>query len=217
MDTLLRPEGAKCATSVNVQLPCLQKDLRSGSISRDMVNLSSELCRRRSGHGFECYEHCCIVFSLLTAFTGCAQRVVERLAEYAWKTHGYCWTQRSLSRASIYWYVREQQRGTVSSSSRFPTAPFRQYSANLSVLHSLANMQPMYMLLCVYIHIYIYIYIHMSYVYTVNKSLYMYNYTQIALPWLPIRHPLSKTAQKYNWGSLSRAFAAKAWHPSPME
>ena len=29
------PEGTKRATSVNVQLPCLQKDLRTGSISRD--------------------------------------------------------------------------------------------------------------------------------------------------------------------------------------
>ena len=38
-----------CATSVNVQLPCLQKDLHTGSISRDIVNFPSELCRRRSG------------------------------------------------------------------------------------------------------------------------------------------------------------------------
>ena len=35
--------------SVNVQLPCLQKDMRTGSISRDIVNFRSELCRRRSG------------------------------------------------------------------------------------------------------------------------------------------------------------------------
>ena len=28
---------------------CLQKDLRTGSISRDIVNFPSELCRRRSG------------------------------------------------------------------------------------------------------------------------------------------------------------------------
>ena len=45
---LLRPECAKRASSVNVQSPCLQKDLRTGSILRDMVNFSSELCRRRS-------------------------------------------------------------------------------------------------------------------------------------------------------------------------
>ena len=43
------PEGAKRATSVNVKLRCLQKDLRTGSISRDIVNFPSELCRRRSG------------------------------------------------------------------------------------------------------------------------------------------------------------------------
>ena len=43
------PECSKGATSVNVQLTCLQKDLRAGMISRDIVNFPSELCRRRSG------------------------------------------------------------------------------------------------------------------------------------------------------------------------
>ena len=33
------PEGTKRATSVNEQLPCPQKDLRTGSISRDVVNI----------------------------------------------------------------------------------------------------------------------------------------------------------------------------------
>ena len=48
--TANKPQKApKRATSVNVQLPCLQKDLRAGSISRDIVNVPSELCRRRSG------------------------------------------------------------------------------------------------------------------------------------------------------------------------
>ena len=42
-------EGTKRATSVNVQLPCLQKDLRTGSIWQDVLNFPSELCRRRSG------------------------------------------------------------------------------------------------------------------------------------------------------------------------
>ena len=42
------PEGTKHATSVNVQLPRLRKDRRTGSISRNM-NFPSELCRRRSG------------------------------------------------------------------------------------------------------------------------------------------------------------------------
>ena len=32
---------------INVQLPCLQKDPRTGSILRDIVNFLSELCRRR--------------------------------------------------------------------------------------------------------------------------------------------------------------------------
>ena len=38
-----RSEGTNRATSANVQLPCLQKDLRTGSISRDIVNFPSEL------------------------------------------------------------------------------------------------------------------------------------------------------------------------------
>ena len=46
---LLESEGTKRATSVNLQLPCLRKDLRTGSISRDVMNLSSEFCSRRSG------------------------------------------------------------------------------------------------------------------------------------------------------------------------
>ena len=43
------PQGTKRATSVNVQLPCLQEDLRTRSISRGMVDIPSELCRHRSG------------------------------------------------------------------------------------------------------------------------------------------------------------------------
>ena len=44
-----RPEGTKRATSVNVRLPRLQRDLRTGLISRHIVNFPSELCRRRNG------------------------------------------------------------------------------------------------------------------------------------------------------------------------
>ena len=42
-------EFRKCATSVNVRLLRLQKDLRTGSISRDVVIFTSELCMHRSG------------------------------------------------------------------------------------------------------------------------------------------------------------------------
>ena len=41
--------------------------------------------------------------------------------------------QRGLSRASIYWYMREQQKSTVSSTSRSQTILFQQYSAILSL------------------------------------------------------------------------------------
>ena len=43
------PEGTKRATAVKMRFLRLQKDLRTGSISRDSVNFPSELCRRRSG------------------------------------------------------------------------------------------------------------------------------------------------------------------------
>ena len=47
-DCVVRPEGTKRATSISVQLLRLRKNLRTGSISRDIVNFPSELCRRRS-------------------------------------------------------------------------------------------------------------------------------------------------------------------------
>ena len=56
----------------------------------------------------------------------------ERLAEYGWRPHRVALAQQQLSRASIYWYMREQQRGTASSSSRFQAVLFQQYSTNLS-------------------------------------------------------------------------------------
>ena len=42
------PEGTKRATSVNVRLLRLRKDLRTGSLSQDVANFPSELCKRRS-------------------------------------------------------------------------------------------------------------------------------------------------------------------------
>ena len=45
----LDPEGTKRATSLNVQLLCLRKDLHTVSIPRDIANDPSELCGRRSG------------------------------------------------------------------------------------------------------------------------------------------------------------------------
>ena len=43
------PECTNRATSANVRLPYLQKDLRTCSIPRDIANFPSELCWRRSG------------------------------------------------------------------------------------------------------------------------------------------------------------------------
>ena len=57
---------------------------------------------------------------------------LERLAEYGWKPHRFSLAQRGLSRASIYWYMHEQQRRTVSSNWRRQTVLFQQYSTNLS-------------------------------------------------------------------------------------
>ena len=55
----------------------------------------------------------------------------ERLAEYGWKPHRVFLAQKTTLRGSIYWYMRERQRCTVSSNSRSQTALFPQYSANL--------------------------------------------------------------------------------------
>ena len=57
---------------------------------------------------------------------------VERLAEYGWKPHRASLALKGLSRASIYWYMREKQRRTVSSNSNCQTVLVQQYSANLS-------------------------------------------------------------------------------------
>ena len=43
----------------------------------------------------------------------------ERLAEYGWKPHRVLVAPKNQSQAPIYWYVRETQGGTISSSSRF--------------------------------------------------------------------------------------------------
>ena len=73
-----------------------------------------------------CMNRCCSLAGVVI--------VIKRLAEYGWKPHRDLLAQETLSRASIYWYVRETQRGTVSSNSRFQAALFQQYSANLSVI-----------------------------------------------------------------------------------
>ena len=43
----------------------------------------------------------------------------ERLPEHGWKPHRVCLAQTNLSRGSIYCHMREKQRSTVSSNSRF--------------------------------------------------------------------------------------------------
>ena len=60
------------------------------------------------------------------------RRANEKLAEYGWKPHRDRVARKNLSRASIYRYTHENQRGTASSNSRCQTVPFRQHSANLS-------------------------------------------------------------------------------------
>ena len=61
-----------------------------------------------------------------------AKALNERLAEYGRKPHRDVLAQKGISLASIYWYMRETQKGTVSSNSRFKTVLVQQYSANLS-------------------------------------------------------------------------------------
>ena len=65
----------------------------------------------------------------------------ERLAECNWEPHRYFLPQKRQSPASMRvknrgWYVREKQRMTVSSNSRFQAVLFQQHSANLSLYYS---------------------------------------------------------------------------------
>ena len=64
----------------------------------------------------------------------CVQYVVwcERLAEYGWKPHRAVSLQKEISRASSCRSMREKQRSTVSSKSRFQTVLLQPYSASLS-------------------------------------------------------------------------------------
>ena len=63
---------------------------------------------------------------------------IERLAEYGWKPHRDSLARKTLSRASIYWYMREKQRGMVASNSRFQRELFQRYSINLSHMWSVS-------------------------------------------------------------------------------
>ena len=68
------------------------------------------------------------------------------------------WPKQSPSRASSYRYMRETQRGTVSSNSRFRTVLFRQHSANLSARSHAAASLPGVLVTHTQLYIYIYIY-----------------------------------------------------------
>ena len=48
--------------------------------------------------------------------------------------------------ASIHWYMREGQRGTVSSSSRSRTVLVQQYSANISVENNIIMIHSQYII-----------------------------------------------------------------------
>ena len=66
----------------------------------------------------------------------------ERLVEYGWKPHRYFWALNQLSRASIYWYTREQQR------------------ARFHLMLDLSLSLYIYIYIYIHIHMYIYIYIY---------------------------------------------------------
>ena len=59
--------------------------------------------------------------------------VSERLAEYSRKPRRVFLGRTNLSRASIYWYIREKQRGAVSSNATLQMIEFQQFFANLRV------------------------------------------------------------------------------------
>ena len=61
------------------------------------------------------------------------------MPEYGWKPHRVVLANRKLLSASCYWYIRQKQRGTVSSNSRFQTVLVQQFSANISLYHRQAS------------------------------------------------------------------------------
>ena len=68
------------------------------------------------------------------ATRGC---MCERLAEYGWNPHRDFLARTNRSQSSIYWYVREQHRGTVSLNSKCQRVLSQEYSANLSMCSTL--------------------------------------------------------------------------------
>ena len=57
----------------------------------------------------------------------------ERMVEYGWKPNRKGLAQPNIACASIDLHMRAEQRGTVSSNSKFLTVLFQQNSANLSL------------------------------------------------------------------------------------
>ena len=84
----------------------------------------------------------------------------------------FFWLKKSNHRPqSIYWYAREQRRGTVSSNSRSRTILSQQFSASLSEI-----------CICMYAYMYIYIYIYI-YIHTyIHIHLYIYIYMYMLQP-----------------------------------
>ena len=71
-------------------------------------------------------------YFVLPQWSGAARSENEWLPKHSWKPNRDVLVQTSQLPASFAWYMREQQRGTVSSKSRFQTVLVQQYSANLS-------------------------------------------------------------------------------------
>ena len=77
----------------------------------------------------------CRMCRVESAAAGGAGEKSERLAEYGIRLEASSrcvWLKQGLSRASIYWHMRETQRGSVSSNSRCQTVQLQLYSQNLS-------------------------------------------------------------------------------------
>ena len=103
------PEGIKRATSVIVQLPRLQKDLRAGSISRDIANFPSDIAQKwhvhRSLTSGAAWHHGRMPFARACVFVGCVVQarvlftVTERL-----RGERCC----LISCSTIYYYIHDE-------------------------------------------------------------------------------------------------------------
>ena len=151
---IARSEGTKRATSLNVQLLRLQKDLRTGSISRDVVNFPSETLQVQRWHvyGSGTFGAACARFASQKA------QPLESLTAWPFKKRvpgpPNPWTNDVQEMIVIRIWCSRCEPGT-----------FMMWCAYVSLSLSL--------------YIYIYTHMHTCIIYVVHIYIYIYIYTHM--------------------------------------